>query len=418
MNEQQTLGIQFVLRQRKERKQGSVYIRITVDGDRCEFSSHLQLDKKVWDKQIGIMKGKTAIALHNNRMLDQIKGKLIGIYQDLRIREEFIDAKTIRDRYLGNNEKKNTLLKLIDFHYESQKHTLSESTLKYYKTTKRYLIAFLQTKKKTQDIYLRQIDYKFITEYEAFLRSYQPPSQSKRKLAHNTVMKLMSRFRTLINFAIKLEWMEHYPFRAYKLSYKQSTRTFLDARELKTIELKQFSFERLQLAKDLFIFSCYTGLSFIDIVELEQEAIVKGIDGGQWIKMNRHKTDNLLQIPLLPEAALIVEKYNNHPISEYRGRIFPVPTNQKVNAYLKEIADICRIKKKLTFHMARHTFATTVTLSNGVPIETVSKILGHNKISTTQIYAKVVENKISEDMGMLRSKLSRNKENNNSNVAL
>jgi len=145
---------------------------------------------------------------------------------------------------------------------------------------------------------------------------------------------------------------------------------------------------------------------------------VKGIDGNQWIKMNRHKTDNLLQIPLLPEAARIVEKYKNHPISEYRERIFPVPTNQKINAYLKEIADICQSKKKLTFHLARHTFATTVTLSNGVPIETVSKILGHTKISTTQIYAKVVENKISEGIGLLRNKLAQTKKKGNSDVAL
>ena len=176
--------------------------------------------------------------------------------------------------------------------------------------------------------------------------------------------------------------------------------------ELELIEKKNFSIERLEMIKDLFIFSCYTGLAYTDAINLSMSEISIGIDGKKWIYSKREKTQTPLKIPVLQQALEIIEKYKSNPRSVNRGTIFPMVSNQKVNGYLKEIADICVIEKNLTFHLARHTFATTVTLSNGVPIETVSNLLGHKSISTTQIYAKVLENKISEDMTRLRERLS------------
>jgi site-specific recombinase XerD len=222
-------------------------------------------------------------------------------------------------------------------------------------------------------------------------------------------MKHMQRFRKILNLGVRLEWLTKNPFNAYDIRFNKFERGFLTKYELDLIEKKIFSIERLQMIKDLFIFSCYTGLAYIDAINLTTSEISIGIDGQKWIYTTREKTQTSLKIPVLQQALDILERYNVNPRSINRGTIFPLVSNQKVNGYLKEIADICQIEKRLTFHLARHTFATTVTLSNGVPIETVSNLLGHRSISTTQIYAKVLENKVSEDMVKLRDKLSENK---------
>jgi integrase len=192
-------------------------------------------------------------------------------------------------------------------------------------------------------------------------------------------------------------------------------RGFLTEKELLAIEEKQFSIERLQLVKDLFIFACYTGLSYIDVINLNANDINYGIDGELWLIMKREKTNNALRIPILPKALDLINKYKGSLKSMANGNIFPKLSNQKLNSYLKEIADLCDIRKNVTFHLARHTFATTVTLSNGVPIETVSKLLGHTKITTTQIYAKVIERKVSNDMQQLSTLLKSKQTNNDKN---
>jgi site-specific recombinase XerD len=213
----------------------------------------------------------------------------------------------------------------------------------------------------------------------------------------------------MLNLAEKLEWISTNPFKSFKISYEKRERGYLTSEQLKTIEERTFSIHRLQLVKDLFVFSCYSGVAYIDLQGLTSENIVRGIDGSQWLSFKRHKTKTAVKVPLLSIAQEIIEKYRDFPTLEGKPWLFPRISNQKLNAYLKEIADLCGIKMNLTFHIARHTFATTVTLSNGVPIETVSKILGHTDIKTTQIYAKVIENKVADDMLNLRNKLSNNK---------
>jgi site-specific recombinase XerD len=189
-------------------------------------------------------------------------------------------------------------------------------------------------------------------------------------------------------------------------------REVLTKEELHDVESKEIDIERLAEVRDIFLFCCYTGLAFIDVFQLTVNDITLGIDGKKWIYTNRQKTGNQSNVPLLPQALRILEKYNDHPVREITGKLFPVKSNQKMNAYLKEIGTICNLQKKLTMHLARHTFATTVTLSNGVPIETVSKMLGHNKLATTQIYAKVLEHKVSQDMNVLFEKMKNQEEQN------
>ena len=411
MNQSQTFGVQFVVRHKsKKSPRAGIYMRLTVNGQRIEISTKLFCPVQLWDKAKERVKADKEFSNRPiNAHIEQIRVKVMSIYQELRMDNKPVSVQTIRNHFLGIKDQGHSLQKLFDYHCQSQENVLNKGTLKHYQSTRRYLILFLQRCHSSDDIFLNDIDYSFITDFEAFLRGYQPIESGQRPLGHNTIMKHLCRFRTLMNLAIKLGWMTHYPFKAYKLSYKQSDRGYLTKEELNRVEFKTFRMERLQLTKDLFIFSCYTGLAYIDISLLQPHHITLVIDGNNWIYTQRKKTENPVRIPLLPVALQLIEKYKEHPRSLHYNTLFPKISNQKLNGYLKEIADICEIDKNLTFHMARHTFATTVTLSNGVPIETVSKILGHHCIATTQIYAKVVENKISEDMQQLQLKLSEGK---------
>lgn len=261
---------------------------------------------------------------------------------------------------------------------------------------------FLKAKLKTSDVFLVQLTYQFIVDFERFLRLHIPEGYDK-PMGHNTVMKHLQRLRKMVTLAYKMEWIDKDPFIKFKPSYKKVEREFLSTEELQFIEDKEFKLERLNLVKDLFVFSCYTGLSYSDVMQLTEDNIA--IDGNKWIMTNRQKTDTKVRIPILLTASELIEKYRGNIRASETNTLFPGISNQKMNAYLKEIATICSIHKKMTFHMARHTFATTITLSNGVPIETVSKLLGHTKIATTQIYAKVIEQKVSKDMALLMEKL-------------
>ena len=228
--------------------------------------------------------------------------------------------------------------------------------------------------------------------------------KSERKCDHNTSVKYLSNFKKIVNICIKNGWLDRDPFFGYKMTKREVERPFLTEDELNKISAKTFLIDRVKHVRDIFIFCCYTGLAYVDVLQLTRSEIATGIDGEKWIYTSRQKTDTSTRIPLLPPALEILERYKAHPQCLNEERLLPVLSNQKMNSYLKEIADQCGITKKMTMHTARHTFATTVTLTNGVPIETVSKMLGHRNLKTTQHYAKILDKKVSEDMGILRSK--------------
>jgi site-specific recombinase XerD len=273
-----------------------------------------------------------------------------------------------------------------------------------YKTSQRYMLEYILKEYEETDIFLSKLDYSFVVGFEDFLRS-NIPKAGQSKIGNNTAMKHIKRLRRMVTLAYHMEWVDRDPFVNFKMKIEKKEREFLTGEELQSIEDLNSSIERLVVVKDLFVFSCYTGISYSDIVELTSDNIVIGIDSNPWIMAERAKTGTPFKIPLLYQAQTLVDKYKDHLRTQSSANLLPKLSNQKLNSYLKEIADLCGIKKNLTFHMARHTFATTVTLSNGVPIETVSKLLGHTKLSTTQIYARVVEKKVSDDMALLRDKI-------------
>jgi site-specific recombinase XerD len=252
---------------------------------------------------------------------------------------------------------------------------------------------------KVGDVDIQNIDHEFISANEFFLHS-------KKNCCNNTTVKYLKNFKKIVRICLSNHWLNKDPFAAYKAKLDEIVPSFLTTQELQKISQKQFVSERINQVRDVFLFSCYTGLAYADVKKLKRSEIIIGFDGQQWVSTSRQKTETVSKIPLLPVALEIIERYENHPQCQYEGKLLPVLSNQKMNAYLKEIADICGITKPFTYHTARHTFATTVTLSNGVPIESVSKMLGHKNIKTTQHYAKVLDSKVSKDMEILKQKLS------------
>ena len=390
----------FTRKSRSVPNQLSIYVRITVDGQRSEISLKRNIPSKEWDSSRNRGRGGSQRIRTLNAYLDSVYRGLLDCHKELLEENRVVSSDAIKSRYLGEDDNSKTLRDLIKYHNGNMSIVLKKGTMKNYYTTEKYLYRFLAKNRKVNDVRLKQLNYAFVTDFEHFLRNYRD-SKKRLLLGNNGVMKHLERFKKMLNLAVKLEWMDKNPFNQFQLKYNKYDRQFLDEEELEQLESTEMGNERLERIRDCFVFSCYTGLSYVDVKELNSDNIVKGIDGNHWISTKREKTDKPVKVPLLPKAREILEKYMQCPEMENKESLLPISSNQKTNAYLKEIADSCDIDKNLTFHVARHTFATTVMLSNGVPIETVSKLLGHSKLSTTQIYARVVESKISEDIGNL-----------------
>jgi site-specific recombinase XerD len=382
-----------------------VYLGLVINGEKSYIAlKNYLVEIKDWDKNKGGGKRSSAEGKNINEYLDEVRMMIRDCYQELQSKGRIISMDAVKDAFLGNGDPEYTLNRLMEYHNEQAKSVLQWSTLKHYYVTQRYLNKFLLSQFRKKDIFLHEINYKFIIDFECFLRNIKP-ALHRKPMNNNGVMKHLIRLRKMINLAIRLEWITKDSFKNYKFKYEKIDKDFLTGRELLVLENKTFVIERLNMVKDLFVFCCYTGLAYVDVMNLSLDHIIVGIDDEKWIKTFRQKTRIPVNNPILPNAQIILDKYSDDPRAHACGKLFPTISNQKVNSYLKEIADICGIKKNLTFHIARHTFATTVMLSNGVPIETVSKMLGHSKIATTQIYARVLEKKISEDMARLRKKL-------------
>lgn len=394
--------------------EAEIYARVTVDQKRVNISLKRKVNIDQWDVSKKRIKGNSTTARQINQYLDQAYTQLFQIYQNLKFQEIMITAQLIKANYTGNDEKSKSLLNLIDYHSKKIENTLAKGSIRNFGVTEGYLKKFLDKVKKTNDIFLKQLDYKFLCDFETYLSTYWPVGHP-RAMSQNTVMKHIQRLRKIVTLAYHMEWTHKDPFVRWKPVYEHKQREFLSENELSNMENFEFPIERLDRVRDLFVFSCYTGISYVDIMNLTENNIVMGIDGSNWIMTKRQKTNTPVNVPLLNKAEELINKYKNHPMTEVTGSMLPIITNEKLNQYLKEVAFYCGIKKNLTFHMARHTFATTVTLSNGVPIETVSKLLGHTKIATTQIYAKVIERKVSDDMQQLSTLLKSKQSNNDKN---
>jgi integrase len=400
METKSTFSILFYLRRDRVNTKGEspIYMRITVDGESSSMNIAKKAQAKVWDASKGYCNVKYPDSSEVNSYIDLMRKKVYEARKQLLENNKVITSRALISLLNAQEEKKLTVLLAARQHNQRMKSLIGKSSTngnyKNYKTTLKSLEAFIPFRYKVADIPLNDLSQRFINDFVEYLMTSQ-------NCGNNGAMKHVQRFKKIINFAISNEWINKNPFNGYKVKFQKKERDFLSKEELMQLDQLHLSCARLSKVLDIFLFSCYTGLSYVDVQQLTGNEIVKGIDGCKWIISRREKTKVRLSIPLLPKALEILTKYN----SGQEGRIFPLISNQKMNDYLKEITDLAGIHKRITFHSARHTFATTVTLSNNVPIETVSKLLGHTNLRTTQIYSRVLENKIAQDMGALVIKL-------------
>ncbi len=395
----------FYLKDERRDKNGKagLYLRITVDGRRTTISLNRKIDPSKWDARMNKLKGKSVEAEELNRFMATIKHKVNKIQHHLIEEGKPFTVHDVKNKYLGKDAKLKMLIELFDEHNLQMEKLVgiefALATYKRYHTTISHVAEYIQTEYHKSDIPVRDVNLKFIKGFEYFLKV-------TKVCNHNTALKYVNNFKKIVRVAVANDWITKDPFYNYKVQFKNVEREFLNKEELQRLMSKEIEGDRLNVVRDMFVLCCFTGLAYIDIQTLRPDEIYENEEGGFYIKSKRSKTDTGFTIPLLPTAVAIIEKYKGHPKVVNKNCVIPVLSNQKSNAYLKEIADRCDIKKNLTTHLARHTFATTVTLTNGVPIETVGKMLGHKNLRTTQHYAKIIDRKVIDDMAILKDKLA------------
>jgi len=403
--EKSTLNVLFFLKLDKAKKNGLVPIhaRITIDGKLTQFYTKLDIEEKKWKSGRPI--GKSAEANGVNSTLNEIRARIHTLYHEMQQRDGYVTAERVKNAFLGKGEK--TIITFFEEHNQQfnlkvGNNISTHKTYTRYELTKSRLIEFMKDKYKVSDMPIREMNPVFIENFYLHIRS-------NFDCSHNTAMKFIQRFRTIVIYAKNSGLITIDPFLNYKLKYDRVEREYLNQDEIDKIYTKRFVSQRLEQVRDMFIFSCYTGLSYIDLCGLMPENIRTMFDGNLWIVMKRHKTDVTSNIRLLDIPKSILKKYEGKLPN---GNLLPVISNQKMNEYLKEITTVCGINKNITFHIARHTFAT-LSLGYGVPIEAVSKMLGHTDIKTTQIYAKITDRKLSDDMEIIARKVNGRKIANN-----
>lgn len=404
MIKKSTYNVSFVLRKDKSLRNGEIplTVRITMNGIRAEFNSKFAVKPEIWNSKKCKADGNSAYSRKINSYIDQLKISLYNSINDLEDRGVEITPENIKNNYLGLIEYKQlTLFSLYEEHNQRMNSLIGKtyafSTLQKHLTTVEHLKSFVKSRYDSSDILIDKLNSQFIIDFEYYLKS-------EKDISNNTTIKYLKNLRKIVKIALNVGYLKKDPFAAVRYHQDEVERPFLDKHELQRLIEKVLPNQRLGQIKDIFIFCCFTGLAFADVETLTEECLYTTNTNEIWIKKRRQKTKKWFHIPLLPQAKKILDKYSNHKIRE-KGLLLPVPTNQKMNAYLKEIADLTGIQKNLTTHCARHTFATTVTLANGVSMESVSKMLGHSSILMTKQYARILDDTISHEMSKLKEKL-------------
>ena len=402
MNNALHLSFQAKFSKKNESGKVPIYVRLTINDVRTEFSIKCFIEPEKWIIKAGIAKGNSEDIKIVNATIIAIRTKIFQHYNRLIETDKSISAETLKNSYFGITEKSKTIKEVFEYH-NSQMKTLigkdfASGTYDRYCTSLRHTLEFIEYKYSVTDFPIKSIDHEFITEYEYFLKVV-------RKCAHNTAIKYLTNFKKIVRICFGNGWITKDPFYNYKFNLIEVQREILTEYEIQAIADKEFATSRLAQVRDIFLFCCFTGLAYSDVKKLSKNHVVIGIDGEKWIKINRTKTDTRSSIPILPMAQDVLHRHANNSKCIAENTLLPVYSNQKMNSYLKEIAAVCGIEKTITFHIARHSFATTITLQNDVPIESVSKMLGHKSIKTTQHYAKVLDKKVSSDMQLLKHKL-------------
>lgn len=395
----------FYIRRDKTNKRGEapVFMRLTINGERADASIKRFIEPHAWNSAKGKANEKSRGGKDLNLYLDAISANILRIQRDLELDKKEVSAQIILNRYLGKEQSdRHTLMEVFRAHNEKCRAlsgiSLAPGTVIRYETSLRLTEAFLRTTYKKEDCYLDEITHQFVEDYDFYLRTV-------RRCCHNTTTKYLLNFKKIIRIALAKGWMKKDPFAQVHFHFEPVEREFLEKQELKVLLNKEITITRLAQVRDIFCFCCLTGLAFTDVQQLKPEHLVADIHGKIWIRKARQKTKNMCNIPLLDEAQKIIDRYRDHPYCQTHGVLLPVCSNQKMNSYLKELADICGIRKNLSTHCARHTFAT-LTLASGATIDNVAKMLGHANVNMTRRYAKVLDSSIMRDMEVVAENIA------------
>jgi len=408
MKVNEKLSVLMILEKSKLSKDGKmpITIRLTVDSKRSELSLGQKIAPDLWNQEGGFAIGNSKDSRSINAAIDKAKTKLRQHYDLLELQHPYVSSAMVKESYQGKPKeevKSKTLLEATSFVLERmekkvERQKCAKGTLTKWKTTENKVTAFISDVYKQKDLPLDQLKYSFAEDFVDYL-------MLDKGIETNTAMKYLKNIKHVVKTAVERDWLTKSPIASYPCSYVHPDRDILDQSEILAMYNKDITIQRLREVRDAYLFMCFTGYAYKDASMLTPDHVMNYFDGEEWIVKNREKTWCRENVPLLPIAKQIIERYKNDPYCLANNLLLPINSNQKYNAYLKELADICGINKNLTTHTARHTFATTVTLANGVPLETVSALLGHKSIKTTQIYAKIVATKVSMDMGRLKQKL-------------
>lgn len=404
-----SFGLTFFLKTpRKKTKIRFIYLRITVDGIPKETSTKHKWDITRWDQSAERAIGHKEDARMLNHFLDTLQMKVNQCKADYIYNDRLLTAQKIMDHILGRLVPRTKVLEEFLVHNNEllalvEKEEYAIGTHERYAISRKHVREFLKFKYNLDDLEFRDLNYEFIKDFEFYLKTVKDCN-------NNTALKYITNFRKIVRIAINKEIISSDPFKNFTGKKTKTKKKPLTREELYKLEHHVFSTTRLTVVRDVFVFQCYTGLAYIDAFQLKKEDIKIGIDGEYWIMTERQKTESETNIPLLPQALEIIERYKDHPLCLSRGSVLPVRSNQKMNAYLKEIADLCGIPCELNTHKARRTFGSTITLANNVPIHVVKEMLGHQSVKQTEEYAITEQQNISREMLELKHKLNFRKE--------
>ena len=399
----------FYLKKAKLLKSGeaSVCMRITVNGARVENNIRKSIDPALWNQPKECAKGKSRKACDLNTYIEEARIKLHQLFNKMEEQGQLITARILQERFFGQDkepEAVRTIIGTMQEHNDQCRALVGKDyaliTVRRYESCKRYMAELIKQRYDKEDLPLTEVNGELVRAFEFYLKT-------EKECQQNTVIRYMKCLKKITNLALANEWIAKDPFVGIKFHEKEVIREFLTMDELLTIYHKEFPLERITVVRDIFIFAAFTGLAFIDVQQLAPEHIVEDANGTLCIRKPRQKTKNMCNIPLLDIPLAILRKYANYPACLKKKVLLPVPCNQKMNSYLKEIADLCMIKKNLTTHTARHSYATSVCLANGVSIENVAKMLGHSNIKMTQHYARVLDSSILRDMNNVKNMMAK-----------
>lgn len=403
-----TFAVLFFIKRKKPLKNGDapVFMRITIDGRFLEASLKRGINPKYWNEKKQRSTGLDRLSLELNDYLDGTLSRIHRIHQQLIDESKPVNPKSVMDAYQGRAERPKMLREVFREENEKYRQLLEIGdvvlgTVLRYERTERYLGEFMQKNYCVEDLPLCAIDNKFVRDFHLFLKV-------EKKAEQNTANKYCKNLKKIFRLALDNGWIDVNPFQGIRFTAKATKREFLNEKELSTLINKKFDIERLNVVRDIFVFCSLTGLAFSDVAALKPEHITVDEDGNYWIHKARQKTKNVCSIPYLESARVIADKYRNHPTCLAKGVVLPVISNQRMNSYLSEIADCCGIRKPLTTHIARHSFAC-LALANGASMEIIARMLGHSDIKTTKIYAKVMDKSIAEQMSGLAAKFGSQK---------